>query len=122
MHGPSVSSERETPFSLAWRASAYAKFIATNAYGSSVSSLEGNGAMITINPDQPINLLEVHAQRTKSTLGLSWDAATFTGGDIVVEHRINIAEQGGVFSVLASGLATPEYVAISLAFGTPNGS
>jgi hypothetical protein len=113
-----VSALRNTPFSLAWGTDVYAKVVATNAYGDSLSSLEGNGAMITTTPDAPINLLEVYAQRTKSTIGVAWDPATFTGGDIIIDYRINIAEQGGAFSVLASGLTSTDYTAISLTFGT----
>jgi len=63
------------PYSLAWGASVYAKVIATNIYGDSVESVEGNGAVITTNPDAPINLAEVQASKTKSTIGLSWEAA-----------------------------------------------
>jgi hypothetical protein len=59
-----------TYFSLDWGSSIYAKVIATNNYGDSLESLEGNGAVITTTPDPPTNLIEDYAQRTKSTLGL----------------------------------------------------
>jgi hypothetical protein len=113
-----VTTFKAAPYSLAWGDDVYAKVIATNAYGNSVSSLEGNSAMITTSPDLPINLVEVYAQRTKSTIGVAWEAATFTGGDVIIDYRINIAEQGGVFSVLASGLTDPDYIAVGLTFGT----
>jgi hypothetical protein len=74
--------------------------------------------MITTIPDAPINFVEVYAQRTKSTLGVDWDAAAFTGGDVIIDYRISIAVQSGTFSVLASGLASADYIAISLTFGT----
>jgi hypothetical protein len=43
---------------LPWGSSIFAKVIAVNLYGDSLISLEGNGAIITTNPDAPINLLE----------------------------------------------------------------
>ena len=79
-----------------------------------VESVQGNGAVITTNPDAPINLAEVQASKTKSTIGLSWEAASFTGGDVIIDYRISIAEQGGSFSVLASDLTVAEYTAIGL--------
>ena len=89
-----VATLRASPYSLEWGASIYAKVIATNSYGDSSESDEGNGAVITTSPDAPINLAEVAVDRTKSTLGLSWDAAAFTGGDVIIDYRISIAEQG----------------------------
>jgi hypothetical protein len=53
-----VTVLRAAPFSLDWGDSAFAKVIATNIYGDSLESLEGNGAYITTNPDQPTNLVE----------------------------------------------------------------
>ena len=89
-----VTTLKAAPFSLPWGASVYAKVIATNVYGNSIESDAGNGAVITTTPDAPINLAEVVAQRTKSTLGLSWSSAAFTGGDVIIDYRISIAEQG----------------------------
>jgi hypothetical protein len=88
---------RINSYNLAWGSSVYAKVIATNAYGNSVESLEGNGAVITTTPDVPTSAVEVYADRTKSTLGLTWTAPVFTGGDVIIEYRINIAVQGGSY-------------------------
>jgi hypothetical protein len=112
-----VTALRTTPYSLEWGSSVYAKVIATNAYGNSVESTAGNGAMITTTPDVPTSVVEVYADRTKSTLGLSWTAPVFTGGDVIIDYQINIAEQGGAFSILES-VATTTYTAISLTAGT----
>jgi hypothetical protein len=89
-----VTSLKASPYSLEWGASVFAKVVAINIYGYSVESTEGNGAVITTSPDAPINLVEVAEDRTKSTLGLSWDAPVFTGGDVIIDYRISIAEQG----------------------------
>jgi hypothetical protein len=97
-----VAALRTSPYSLEWGSSVYAKIIATNAYGNSDDSLAGNGAMITTTPDEPTSVVEVYASRTKSTLGLTWTAPVFTGGDVIIDYRINIAEQGGSYSVLES--------------------
>jgi hypothetical protein len=87
-----VTTLRTTPYSLEWGSNVYAKVIATNAYGNSDESLAGNGAIITTTPDVPTLVAEVYADRTKSTLGLSWTAPAFTGGDVIIDYRINIAE------------------------------
>jgi hypothetical protein len=54
--------------------------------------LPGNGAIIIREPDAPINLAEVYAQRTASIIGLVWEQATENGGSTVLDYRINIAE------------------------------
>ena len=89
-----VSALRASPYSLNWGTSVFAKVIATNSYGDSLESDAGNGAIITTTPDVPTDVAEVYAQRTKSTLGLSWVAPVFTGGDVIEDYRVNIAEQG----------------------------
>jgi hypothetical protein len=113
-----VTEFRNTPFSLNWGDSVYAKVIAINNYGDSLESLEGNGAYITTNPDPPTDLIEEYAQRTKSTIGMSWTAPVFTGGDVIEDYRVNIKEAGGQYSVLASGITATDYVAIELTAGT----
>jgi hypothetical protein len=109
---------RSLPFSLDWGDSVYAKLSATNLYGDSEVSLEGNGAVITTTPFVPINLAEDTSKRTKSILGITWDSPVFTGGDVIIDYRISIAVQGGSFSELADGIATTSYDAINLDFGT----
>jgi hypothetical protein len=112
-----VATLRTTPYSLEWGSSVYVKVIATNSYGDSVESNEGNGAVITTTPDEPTAVVEVYASRTKSTIGLIWTPPVFTGGDVIVDYRINIAEQGGSYSVLES-VTTTSYTAIGLTAGT----
>lgn len=45
--------------------------------------------MITTSPDAPTNLAEVLASRTKSTLGLTWAAPDFKGGDVIIDYAIS---------------------------------
>jgi hypothetical protein len=87
-----VTVLRASPFSLDWGDSVYAKLLSTNVYGDSDISLEGNGAVITTTPFAPINLAEDTSKRTKSILGITWDSPVFTGGDIIIDYRISIAE------------------------------
>jgi hypothetical protein len=53
-----VAVLRNSPYSLDWGSSIYAKVIATNLYGDSLESLEGNGAIITTTPDRPTDFIE----------------------------------------------------------------
>ena len=86
-----VAILRASPYSLEWGTSVYAKVIAINSYGNSLESQEGNGAVITTTPGAPTSVIEITAERTKSTLGLSWTAPVFTGGAVITHYRINIA-------------------------------
>jgi hypothetical protein len=70
----------EADFSLPWASHVYAKVIATNLYGDSTESSEGNGAIIVAVPDIPVNLLEDYSQRSASTLGLTWEDGADPGG------------------------------------------
>jgi hypothetical protein len=83
---------RAAPYSLPWGSSIYAKIVAINQYGNSLDSDEGNGAMIITKPDPPIDFIEDYSQRTKSTIGVSWNEAAFVGGTPVIDFRIMIAE------------------------------
>ena len=67
-----VTALRSSPYNLQWGASVFAKVFATNIYGDSLISDEGNGAIITTTPDPPLNLKEDTTQRTKSTLAITW--------------------------------------------------
>ena len=112
-----VMALRAAPYNLDWGSSIFAKVIATNLYGDSLSSLAGNSAVITTKPDAPINLAENVSQRTKSTLALTWQPAAFTGGAPIIDYRVMIATQGETFFVLASGLSSPAYKATGLVAG-----
>ena len=112
-----VAVFKAEPFSLEWGDSVHAKLFATNSEGDSIISEPGNGAYITTNPDPPINLVERYSDRSPTTLGLTWQPAAFTGGDIIIDYQISIAVQGGTFTILASNLLEPEYQAVDLTPG-----
>ena len=87
-----VTSLRAAPFSLEWGTNVHANVAAINAYGSSITSVAGNGAIISTTPGAPTSLTEVVAQRTKSALGLSWTAPVFIGDTVIIDYRVSIAE------------------------------
>jgi hypothetical protein len=112
-----INALRASPFLLEWGSSVYSKIVAYNLYGSSLESSAGNGAVITTTPDAPISLAENTLLRTKSSIGLTWSKADFIGGAEIIDYRINIAQSGGSYSVLASNVASLSYTAIELTAG-----
>ena len=56
-----ISAIRAEPFYLEWGVSVYAKIVATNIVGDSLTSAEGNGATILTVPDAPINIVNLIA-------------------------------------------------------------
>lgn len=77
-----------SPYSLTWADSVSAQVSAANIYGYSELSAAGNGAVLVTNPDVPQVLAEDVSQRTKSTLALTWEAPTFTGGTFILDYRV----------------------------------
>ena len=65
-----VATLLAAPYSLYWGDSVYAHVSAQNIYGSSLTSNEGNGALLVTNSGAPTALSEDETQRSKSTLGL----------------------------------------------------
>lgn len=51
-----ISYLKTTPYDLEWGVEIYARLIAVNMYGNSVTSIEGNGAIILTVPDAPTDL------------------------------------------------------------------
>ena len=84
---PLVSLSDE-PFSLAFGDSVFAKIIAINYYGESVSSEGGNGAIIVTVPTPPINLIDNVAVTSAFIIGLKWDEGYSSGGSPVIDYRI----------------------------------
>jgi len=112
-----VSVLRDSPFNLPWGSSVVARVLATNNYGSSDYSLNGNGAIIITSPDAPTSLAENTLLRSPTTLGIKWTAPSFTGGTSIIDYRINIAEVDGNFAVLATGVVSTLYTVTSLTSG-----
>jgi hypothetical protein len=60
----------DAPFALTWGDSVWAKLVAYNIYGDSGVSDIGNGAIIYTNPDPPIYLQEIVAERTATSISI----------------------------------------------------
>jgi hypothetical protein len=50
-------------------------------------------------------------------LGLTWSQAAFTGGDVIIDYRISVAQVGEVFSILATNVVNPSYTVTGLTAG-----
>ena len=106
--GP-ISVLQAAPYTLVWGASIYAKVLATNAFGSSVASAPGNGALITTNPDPPSTLANNVAVTSSTVIGITWIAPTVVGGTAVTSYRVSWDQGTGTYVVLASGITTASY-------------
>jgi hypothetical protein len=104
------------PFSLPWGSSVYAKIVAENVKGLSTQSNAGNGAVIVTIPDPPINLQENLAQRSVSTLGITWEEAAQNGGTSVIDYRVWRSVSGGAYQVLLTTIQ-PQLTAVALTPG-----
>lgn len=77
-----------SPFNLVFGDSIFAKVTATNFYGESESSNQGNGATILLVPDAPLNLADNPAVTTAYVIGLVWDDGHSYGGTPIIDYRI----------------------------------
>lgn len=91
--------------------------LAYNFYGHSAESAPGNGAIILTYPDAPLNLKEITAARTSSSITLSWTAGLKNGGTPVLDYRVSFDQSTGDYIVLASLLNQGAYTALGLTFG-----
>jgi hypothetical protein len=115
-----IATLRAAPFSLPWGELVYAKVQAHNAYGASGYSDAGCCGRIVTNPDPPINLKEEISGRTISTLGISWQQASFNGGDVILDYRVWMndgRDAADVFTEIATGLQQTSIVATGLQYG-----
>lgn len=76
------------PFNLPWGSSVYAKIVATNAYGNSLSSDFGNGAIILTNPDAPTTLQNNLSISRATQIGITWVEGAKNGGTPVIDYTI----------------------------------
>ena len=81
-----ISTLRIVPFNLQWGSSVYAKIVAANAYGNSLTSSQGNGAVLLTVPDVPLSFINVATITSASQIGLSWVQGTNNGGSVVIDY------------------------------------
>lgn len=72
-------------FNLPWGTDVYAKISATNIYGESPVSVEGNGGKLLTVPDEPHTLTEIVGIRGATRISLSWTKAAEEGGTAVID-------------------------------------
>lgn len=75
-----------SPYLVDWGSSVYAKVSARNAYGTSIYSDAGNGAVIITIPNPPTNLNATLI--TTSSIRFSWVAPTVVGGSPVIDYAV----------------------------------
>jgi len=76
------------PYSLLLGDSITATVTATNMYGESSPSAEGNGAVILEIPDEPLNLQDVVEVTTAFVIGLQWQDGISFGGTPVLDYKV----------------------------------
>ena len=81
-----------------------ATVVATNQYGSSLESAEGNGAIILTNPDAPISLIEVYSERQATAIGISWEKGAANGGSPILDYTVSYDQATDTYVVLESGI------------------
>jgi hypothetical protein len=99
-----ISTLRASAFQLPWGSSVYVKIAALNEYGYSFHSSVENGAVILTNPDKPINVQEIIAQRSATSISFQWDKGADNGGSPVLDFRINYDQGTGNWIVLSFGV------------------
>lgn len=108
---------RNAPYSLSWGDSVYASIVAINAYGESVKSNDGNGAVIITYPDPPIDLTVDESSRTRTSIGFYWSPPEFTGGAPITDYRITYDGGIGIFTTIVSSITATYYEATGLTTG-----
>ena len=89
---------------MEWGSSIYAKIVANNIYGASLTSEIGNGAIIITYPDSPLNLFETESARTATSITFTWIEGEQNGGSTVFDYRVSFDDATGIFGVLESGV------------------
>jgi hypothetical protein len=87
-----ISTLRSVPFSHTWGAQIIARLAATNVYGTSDYSAEGQGAVILTTPDVPLNLVEVAASKSATSISVSWQEGVQNGGTSVIDYTLSYQE------------------------------
>lgn len=67
----------------------YAKIVAINIYGESAQSVDGNGAVMIIVPDAPINLKNDPSVTNRYKIKFSWEPGFSDGGTPVLDYRVS---------------------------------
>ena len=77
-----------SPYSLALGDSVSVKIVSINIYGESTESSAGNGAVIQLVPDSPVNLVNDATTTTDTVIKFTWDEGSSNGGTSVIDYDI----------------------------------
>ena len=107
------------PWSLPIGNSVFAKVVAINSMGSSLTSSPGNGAVLGLSvvPDAPINLARDNANTWSGQITLTWSAGASNGGQTIDYYRVSYDQSAGQFVVLSSQVVAKTYTATGLIAG-----
>jgi len=62
--------------------------ISTNFYGDSIFSVAGNGAVIWVVPDAPINIANDAATSSDKIIKITWTQGSSNGGSEIIDYSI----------------------------------
>jgi len=87
--------------------------------GDSEFSEGGNGSVILVEPDAPVNLVNVLAISNAYQVGLSWQKGANDGGTPVISYTVSYdrGNDGASFVEVQSGILETEYTVTGLTAG-----
>jgi hypothetical protein len=97
------------PYSLLKGYTVYVKVVAVNDYGDSIPSQAGNGAIIVLVPDAPLNFENDPTITTRTVIGLQWSDGVSDGGTAVIDYRLMYEVPVSGYVELDSGILTQSY-------------
>lgn len=108
-----------SPFNLPWGTSVYAIVQARNVIGDSEFSAEGNGSVILVEPDAPVNLVQLLSSSNAFQVGLSWQPGANDGGTPVTSYTVSYdrGNDGASFVEVQTGILETEYTVTGLTAG-----
>ena len=105
-----LSTLTAAPYNLLKGYSIFAYVIATNVYGSSPQSEFGNGGVIVLIPDAPINLADDISVTSRSVIQFTWSPAASDGGTDIIDYTITYDESvDNLGTVLKTGHTSLTY-------------
>jgi len=110
----SLTTLIEAPFNLVRDESILAKVVATNFYGSSEQSIEGNGASMLVYPDPPITLQNDATVTDASKIRFTWTEASDNGGAPVLDYSVFYDQGNGSWTILDTVTASEYQTTIAL--------
>lgn len=86
------------------------KVVATNLYGNSADSPNGQGAVIQLVPDAPIDLLNDGSVTSDTVIRFTWTDGASDGGSPVLDYSVYWDNAGSEFVLLASQFVEQYYM------------